>query len=307
LSFRPEGGLNCKFQLSNPGAAESLYKVVEALRRTTVELPQSITYVQAAKGWPTVVFLLFAILLGAAQFVFLKDGLIIKNQGNLFGSLNTRQTTPALVQPPSSEVSGPRATDRQSQPTQPLSPPLELKPPTPPADRDRTTSTADADTKEPLDLRDIANARWVQSRLRDLGFLRGGVATWDFVSRSALRDFKATNGIGSDDKWDYRTEELLASSSALRAEQTFVGSWSETTCDARAKPDIVVNSRRATSASGGVCEFLSMKAVGPSWSIGTTCSNAGERWSATIHLMVADGKLVWTGRDGTETQYSRCR
>jgi hypothetical protein len=32
----------------------------------------------------------------------------------------------------------------------------------------------------------------------------------------------------------------------------------------------------------------------------------GERWSATIHLVVAGGKLIWTGRDGTETQYFRC-
>src|ERR1700737_2172913 len=79
LGFRSEGGLNCKFQLSNPPAADSLYKVIEALRRTTVELPQSITYVQTAKRWPTVVFLLSAILLGAAQLVFLKDGLTLKN------------------------------------------------------------------------------------------------------------------------------------------------------------------------------------------------------------------------------------
>jgi hypothetical protein len=281
--------------------------VVEALRRTAVELPQAIAYVQTAKRWPTIAFLSFAILLGAAQLVFLKDGFTLRNQGNLFGSLNTRPTTPGLVEPPSGEVSGPRTSARQSQPTLPLSPPLELKPPMPPADLDRTTSTADGDTKEPLDLRDIANVRWVQSRLRDLGFLTGGGASWDAVSRSALRDFKTTNDIGSDDKWDYRTEELLASGSALRAEQTFVGSWSETACDPRSKPDIVINSRRATSAAGGVCEFLSVKAAGPSWNVGTRCSNAGEKWSAAIHLTVANGKLIWIGRDGSETQYLRCR
>jgi hypothetical protein len=305
LGFRSEGGLNCKIQLSNPAAADSLYKVIEALRRTTVQLPQSITYVQTAKRWPTVAFLLSAILLAATQLVFLKDGLSLRNRDS--DSLNTKQTTSALVQPPSADASAPPTNGRQSQPTQPLSPPLELKAPMPPADPDRTTSIADADTKEPLDLRDIANVRWVQSRLRELGFLRGGGANWDAVSRSALRDFKATNGIGSDDKWDFRTEELLASGSALRAEQTFVGSWSETTCDAKSKPDLVINSRRATSAAGGVCEFINAKAIGTSWSIGTTCSNAGERWSATIHLTVADGKLAWTGRDGTETEYVRCR
>jgi Protein of unknown function (DUF4236) len=308
LGFRSEGGLNCKLQLSNPAAADSFYKVIEALRRSTVQLPQSITYVQTAKRWPTVAFLLSAILLAAAQLVFLKDGLALRDRGSLFDSLNTKQTTPALVQPPSGDASAPPISGRQSQPTQPLSPPLELKPPAPQPDHpDRTTSVADADVKEPLDLRDIANVRWVQSRLRDLGFLRGGGANWDAVSRSALRDFKATNDIGSDDKWDYRAEELLASGSALGAEQTFVGSWSETTCHAGSKPDLVINSRRATSAAGGVCEFLNVKTVGRSWRIGTTCSNAGERWSATIHLTVADGKLAWTGRDGTETEYVRCR
>jgi hypothetical protein len=197
LSFRSEGGLNCKFQLSNPAAADSLYKVVEALRRTTVELPRSITYVQTAKRWPTVAFLLSAILLAAAQLLFLKDGLALRDQGNLFGSLNTRQTTPALVQPPSGEASGPGTSARQSQPTQPLSPPLELKPPASPADPDRTTSTADADTKEPLDLNDAQNVLWVQSRLRELGFLRGGTHGWDSFSRSALRDFKTANGFAS--------------------------------------------------------------------------------------------------------------
>jgi hypothetical protein len=206
------------------------------------------------------------------------------------------------------DISALPTSGRQSQPTQPQSPPLELKPPAPLADHPTSITDADTDTGEPLDLRDVSNVRWVQSRLRDLGFLRsnGGV-NWDGVSRSALRDFKATNGIGSDDKWDYRTEELLASGTALRAEQTFVGSWSEIACDARSKPDLVINSRRATSAAGGICEFLNVKTAGPSWSIGTTCSNAGERWSATIHLAMADGNLAWTGRDGTVTEYVRCR
>jgi hypothetical protein len=306
LAFQSKGGLNCKFQLSNPTAADSLYKVIEALRRTTIELPKSITYIQPARRWPTVIFLSCAICLGIAQLGFLKNGILPKNLGYPYSSPNTSQTTPALVRPPNDEATSPRTSGKLPQLTQPLSPPLELKPPVAPSDLDRATSAAAAITQEPLDLSDAANVRWVQSRLRDLGFLRTGSANWDAVSRSALRDFKASNNIGNDDKWDYATEELLASASALRAEQTFVGSWSETTCDAKSKPDIVINSRRATSAAGGVCEFSSLKSVGSSWSIGTTCANAGERWSATIRLMVVDGKLIWTGRDGTETQYFRC-
>jgi hypothetical protein len=308
LAFRSEGGLNCKIQLSNPAAADSFYKVIEALRRTTVELPRSITYVQIAKRWPTVALLSAALLLAAAQLLFLKNGLALGNQGGLFESLNKTQTTTTFAQPSSRDMSASPTTSKPQQPIQPLSPPLELKPPLPQPDRPSSIANADTDTKEPLDLRDVSNMRWVQSRLRDLGFLKGsGSVNWDAGSRSALRDFKTTNGIGSDDKWDFQAEELLASGSALRAEQTFVGSWSETTCDARSKPDLVINSRRATSVAGGVCEFLNVNASGPSWRIGTTCSNAGERWSATIRLVVSDGKLAWTGRDGTMTEYVRCR
>jgi hypothetical protein len=304
LGFRSEGGLNCKIHLSNPATANSLYKVIEALRRTTVELSQSITYIQTAKRWPTVVFISSAIFLGAAQLVFLKDGL--RNPNTLSGTLNTRATTPALVPTPSGEASGPRTNIKQSSPIQPLSPPLELKPPAPAVDTDRTTSAADVDTKEPLDLNDAQNVLWVQSRLRELGFLRGGTNGWDSLSRSALRDFKTANGFPTDDKWDFSVEERLASGSARRAQQTFVGSWSETSCEPGARPDVSITPRRAISSAGGVCEFLNVRSERSGWTITTSCSNAGEKWTATIRLAVIDGKLIWIGRDGTETQYFKC-
>jgi hypothetical protein len=304
LSLQSEGGLNCKFQFSNPAAADSLYKVVEALRRTTVELPQSITYVKTAKRWPTVVFLVSAILLSAAQLLFFKDG--FRRPINFFDSLNTRQTAPALVQPPSGDASGPRTSDSQSRPTQALSPPIELKPP-PPADADRRISTPDVNTQDPLDLNDPQNVLWVQSRLRELGFLSGASRGWDSFSRSALRDFKAANGLPAIDQWDLSAEELLASGTALRAEQTFIGSWSETSCEPGEKPGIFITSRRAVSSAGGICEFLSVKSAGSGWSIATSCSNGAERWTATIRLAMVGDKLVWTGRDRSQTQYSRCR
>jgi uncharacterized protein DUF4236 len=307
LGFRSDGGLNCKLQLSNPAAADSLYKVIEALRRTTVELPRSIAYVQSAKRWPTVAFLFSAILLAAAQLVFLKDGLALRNQSRFSDLLNTKQTTPALVQPPRGETSAPRTSARQSQPTQPLTPPLELKQPTSPADPTGTTTTADAETKQPLALNDAHNMLWVQSRLRELGFLRGGTNGWDSFSRLALRDFKTANGLPADDKWDLSAEELLASGSALRVEQTFVGSWSETSCEPGARPDVFITSRRAVSSAGGVCEFLNVKSAGSGWIVATSCSNGGEKWTAAIRLAMIGNKLVWTGRDGTQTQYNRCR
>ena len=67
-----------------------------------------------------------------------------------------------------------------------------------------------------------------------------------------LREFKVANKLGTDDKWDFRTEELLANGSAIRAEKTFVGSWSEVNCEPGSKPDIVISSRRAVSSAGGL-------------------------------------------------------
>jgi hypothetical protein len=158
-----------------------------------------------------------------------------------------------------------------------------------------------------IDLSDAQNVRWVQSRLQEFGFLRERTAGWDSFSRSALRDFKAANNLGTDEKWDFKTEELLASGSALHAEQTFVGSWSEASCEPGARPDIVISSRRAVSSAGGTCEFSNLKSTGAAWSVVTACSNAGEKWTATIRLAMSGGKLIWTGRNGNQTQYSRCQ
>jgi hypothetical protein len=297
INFRTESGLNCKFQVSNSDAANDFYKVVEALRRTTVDLPQSIKYIQNAKRWPSVVFISLAILLGAAQLVFLKDG--FKYPTALFASLGTGRTNSSDVQRPSGEVSG----GQQLLPARPAKPPIELAPVLPP-----DTVRSDTKTKDdPLDLNDVQNVLWVQARLRELGFLHGATRGWDASARSALREFKTFNGLPADERWDFETEEGLASRAALRAEQTFVGSWSEKACEPGAKPDLSVTSRRAVSSAGGVCEFSNVKPAGAGWSVLSSCSNGGEKWIATIRLSMIGNTLSWIGRDGSETQYARCR
>lgn len=308
LHFRSDGGLNCKFQFSNPAAAEPLSRVIEALRRITEEMPNSISYIRTANRLPTVVFLSIASLTAVAQLGFLKDGIVRKDPGgNLLGLPASPQMT-APAKPLKNEIPSPTARNGPSPSTRTADPPLQIIPPPVAVDESRSPPSVNAEIpKEPLDLGDAENVRWVQSRLRELGFLRSGSVGWDVASRSALRDFRASNNLGNDDKWDYKAEQLLASGTALRVEQTFIGAWSEEPCDSRAKPDIVVNSRRATSATGGTCEFSNVKLLGSSWTVGTTCTNAGERWSATIRLSVVNGKLTWVGRDGAETQYFRCR
>jgi hypothetical protein len=307
LALRSEGGLNCKLEISKPSAAEPLYKVISALKQTTHELPRSATYVKTPTPRPTMAFLSVFLLLALAQAAILSQGTFRK-----FDNLNT--------QPPSraAQEANTRTGSQEPQRTpipgngsavrpQPEGIPLDLKPPSVLPNSQQPAAPNAEDPQQALDLTHVENLLWVQSRLQSLGFMRTRTKAWDAPTRSALRDFKATNNLGVDDKWDFKAEELLASGSALRADQTFVGAWSEASCEPGSKPDITINSRRAVSSTGGVCEFSSLKQLGSSWSVATTCSNAGEKWSANIKLAISDGKLVWMGRDGTATEYSRCR
>jgi hypothetical protein len=59
-----------------------------------------------------------------------------------------------------------------------------------------------------------------KSRLIELGFLKGPAddASWDAKSRSALKRFKAAEGLGGDDTWDERVGGLLFSTKAIHAQ-----------------------------------------------------------------------------------------
>jgi hypothetical protein len=70
ISFRSEGGLNCKSQCSDPAASDRLSNVIEGLHRSNATLPKAITYVQTAKVWPSVAFLVCAITFGAGLLAF---------------------------------------------------------------------------------------------------------------------------------------------------------------------------------------------------------------------------------------------
>lgn len=60
----------------------------------------------------------------------------------------------------------------------------------------------------------IENARAVQRRLADLGYLAGVSPTgiWTSRSRQALREFKAATGLPGDDIWDQTTKDRLFAS-----------------------------------------------------------------------------------------------
>lgn len=160
----------------------------------------------------------------------------------------------------------------------------------------------------PTSLTNRDDVRWIQSRLAELGFLkRSANGNWNAVSRTALRDFKITNKMANNDLWDIETEKAVASDSALKASESFLGAWSETTpCDASVPAPMVITAKRAVSSSGGFCDFLNVSPTSGGWRIKSKCSSEGQTWTHDIGFSVTTGQLVWDGRSG-KTIYFRCR
>lgn len=116
VSFQSTGGLNAKIQSSNPFALDRLCAVVEVLHRSSAELPKAINYVKPPKTWPTAVFLLSAIALGAGQVAFFSK--------ELPGLLRPADQKPATIVQKQAIAEKPPAVGQVAHPG---SPPLENK------------------------------------------------------------------------------------------------------------------------------------------------------------------------------------
>ena len=160
-----------------------------------------------------------------------------------------------------------------------------------------------------LDLRDIENAKRVQQRLIDLGFLYGAAdGVWGQRSRRALQEFRAANGIGESDTWDEATQERLLSAPDATAANTsdisFIGGWGIDVAECRESP-IAITARRA-EAYGTACEFHSTQRESSNvWRLRAECASKTERWNANIRFTVSTSKLIWSSERGTTT-YIRC-
>src|SRR5215475_3160811 len=160
-----------------------------------------------------------------------------------------------------------------------------------------------------LDLRDIENAKRVQQRLIDLGFLYGAAdGVWGQRSRRALQEFRAANGIGESDTWDEATQERLLSAPDAKAANTsdisFIGGWGIDVAECRESP-IAITARRA-EAYGTACEFHSTQRESSNvWRLRAECASKTERWNANIRFTVSTSKLIWSSERGT-TSYMRC-
>jgi Putative peptidoglycan binding domain len=174
----------------------------------------------------------------------------------------------------------------------------------------RLVATANTvSTPQLLDLREIENAKQVQQRLIDLGFLFGTAdGIWGQRSRRALQEFRAANGIGDSDTWDEPTQELLLrapdAKAADKSQISFIGGWGVDVAECRDSP-ITITARRA-EGFGASCEFhSSQRESSNAWRLRAECSSKTERWTANIRLTVSTSKLTWSSERGTTT-YVRC-
>jgi peptidoglycan hydrolase-like protein with peptidoglycan-binding domain len=178
-----------------------------------------------------------------------------------------------------------------------------------------TPGTADTTTTFPtplLDLGQVEDAKRVQRRLTDLGFLFGTAnGTWGPRSRQALRDFRATRGLGHSDTWDEKVQQALFSPAAARAPATgtFVGAWGINVDQCQQALDnrspLRIDTRRA-EAFGATCQFNSTQRESANeWRIRASCADEHDRWNANIRLTLAGSRLTWTSERGTAT-YLRC-
>jgi len=162
-------------------------------------------------------------------------------------------------------------------------------------------------TRNPLNRSD---ALWIQSRLHDLGYYFGnGDAVWGADSRSALRDFKAMNGLAENDTWEKETEQRLSSDQNIRAGSIFIGRWGLDIDQCQevqgGNAPITISSHRAKTA-GAACDFRSVKREATnSWRIRALCSDDRDSWDANISLKFNGSKLSWSSERGTTT-YLRC-
>jgi hypothetical protein len=152
------------------------------------------------------------------------------------------------------------------------------------------------------------NVLQIKSRLRDLGFLSSAKNDeWDPSARDALRDFKLVNHLAIDDTLDLQTSKKLNSQTAIRADQSFIGSWSTAPCRSAKTTNIrlSISSRRAKSSAGSVCEFRDLQSNNREWQVRANCSQGNQRWTANGKFALMANKLVWTSEQDV-ISYFRC-
>jgi hypothetical protein len=151
----------------------------------------------------------------------------------------------------------------------------------------------------------------VQQRLIQLGYLSvPATGVWGPLTRKALRAFKSDHDLAADENWDAPTERMLFSGEVEQAE-AFVGIWGidASACSPRLNRKgflpAVIDGEGAW-AGDTFCAFDRKKRTASGWEVVANCSNAHDRWSANVRLIINGDQLTWTSERGS-VSYLRCQ
>ncbi len=164
----------------------------------------------------------------------------------------------------------------------------------------------------PIRIRNLFNrdhAKEVQQRLVQLGYLSVSAAgVWGPRSRKALRDFKSDHDLAANENWDQATERSLFS---VEPAEPFVGIWGvdASACSPRLNRKgllpAVIDGEGAW-AGETFCTFARKKHTAEGWNVVASCSNAHDRWTANVRLIINGDQLTWTSERGSQS-YLRCQ
>ncbi len=153
------------------------------------------------------------------------------------------------------------------------------------------------------------HAKEVQQRLVQLGYLSvSATGVWGPLSRKALRDFKSDHDLAANENWDQATERSLFS---VEPAEPFVGIWGvdASACSPRLNRKgllpAVIDGEGAW-AGETFCTFARKKHTAEGWSVVASCSNAHDRWTANVRLIINGDQLTWTSERGSQS-YLRCQ
>jgi hypothetical protein len=158
---------------------------------------------------------------------------------------------------------------------------------------------------------DGGHVKEVQQRLIQLGYLSvPATGVWGPLSRKALRAFKSDHDLAADENWDEPTERILFNAEVEQAE-AFVGIWGidASACSPRLNRKgflpAVIDGEGAW-AGDTFCAFERKKRTASGWEVVASCSNAHDRWSANVRLIINGDQLTWTSERGS-VSYLRCQ
>jgi hypothetical protein len=186
--------------------------------------------------------------------------------------------------------------------------------------------TRPVETQPLLDTAIAQDARRIQQRLIDLGFLADiADGKWGPKSKRALTEFRKGRQLGADATWDEKTQAALLGSQETseggvsssknapavppgEMAQSFFGGWTNTQgiCgEPPAPPPMRIDATGAYTLAG-YCHFSSIRQeASNAWLVSARCTVGQDSWPAHIRLTLTQAGLRWASEKG-EQLYYRC-